>query len=207
MKHAHKIFLIMLIFILLVSTIGCNANYCADTVNYNNNTYELCENDFSVYGNTFKSEGFLCYGPKNSPIFVKENSFLFDEGLVYHLISDDYPNISQLQLIEKISLTNGNIVYEVESKYFNSFSKLLSFNDMDNELIKKADNSANMWFIEIYYKDYPAYQTTWMIVESNNDIGVMYCSNATNTSMFGENNMYVINGDLGIYIKSLIQNS
>lgn len=205
MKNIFKFFSVTAGVLILTLTIGCTAIHSENSVIYNDNTYELCRTDFSVYGDSYKSEGFICYGTKGSPVFVEEKSILFDEGLVYHLADDEYPDISQSERIEKIVVTAGNDMKEIDGKYYDDFSELLSFENLNDELIKKADISKQMRFIEIYYKDYPAYQTTYMIVESGEDVGIMYCETATNTTMFGEDNMYVINGELGAYIKSLIE--
>lgn len=190
---------------MLIVTVGCSSDYNENTVIFNNNKYELCKNNFSVYGDYYKSKGYKCFGSNRSPKFLEKSSILFDEGLIYHLADDEYPDVSQSERVEKIKICNENIGKEVDSRYFNDFLEFLLFEELDEELIKKENTNSEYWFVEIYYKDYPAYETTYMIVETNENIGIMCCETARNTSMFGQDNMYVIGGELELYIKSLIK--
>lgn len=204
MKKLVKILFLLNLMFVLVLTVGCSSDYNVDTVVFDNNTYELCRNNFSVYGDYYKSKGFKCYDFEGSSVFIEDNVVLFEEGLIYHLADDEYPNVSQYDRIEKIKLVNDDISVEIDEEYLMEFSELLCFDKINNEEIAKSDVSGQFWFIEIYYKNYPAYETTYMVVEFDGNIGIMCCETARNTSLFGMDNMYVINGDLKNHIKGLI---
>ncbi|MDE6659610.1 MAG: hypothetical protein K2K01_05810 [Eubacterium sp.] len=190
-----------LLFLLFMFT-GCKLNNEEEQVLINDETYEEADHDWTVYGNYIQDGDYYLYENSSSVVFARKETNMFSEGIIYHNTNDEYPNISMESKIEKIVLDNGIKQITIEDNIADMFVQ--EFNRTD-KTYKSADVSTAELYVNVYYKDYPAYQNEFVLCSSDsNEFGFMYCETEKNTNMFGKNNMALfLNDEIISYIQSL----
>lgn len=182
---------------------GCNFSD-SESITINNEHYEIADIQWTPYGDAYFNGEYYLYNDNSKTIFAKaEESSLF-EPIVYHNSSDVYPDISMTDRVEKITLQLDDAQIELDS----DITQLL-VNELtaDSTEIKTApaDISTAEVYVNVYYKDYPAYQNEFVLCcSNNNELGFIYCETEKNTNSFGKGNMALFSDDQLInYIESL----
>lgn len=169
-------------------------------------SYEECDKSWHPYGNTREKENFLVFDNDNNNIFINIPDSLFAEGITYHRTDDIYPSITQIDRIEKIILENGNTEIAVDEEYVSAFSNVLAFSDVDPAEIINLDYGKAFFFVNVYYRSYPAYQNECMIALSDEGVPIIaFCETEKNDQMIGNGKALKINNqELAEYLKSIL---
>ena len=170
-------------------------------------SYEECDKSWHPYGDTTEKENFLIYGNDESNIFISESSALSSGRTSYHRVDDVYPSVSQADRIELIVLTNGEKEITLDKRFITPMAEILTFAKIDSSSIRMLDYSKEFYFVNVYYKGYPAYQNEWMIsVSDGGNLLIAFCETEKNTRMIGDGKGLVINNDeLAKYLKSVLR--
>lgn len=209
MKKSISILLCFLVICLLLFT-GCRSNNNVDNerIMIENKEYEIINRDWTPYGNTLFNGKYYFYKNDSNTIFIKAKDTALFDGIIYHNADDIYPDISMSEKIDKIILEvdNNQIVADndITELILGELSNISSSLNCKTSIV---DLSKSEIYINVYYKNYPAYQNEFMICFStNNEPGVMYCETDRNTNAFGENKMLLFSDKKLIsYINSLIK--
>jgi hypothetical protein len=149
-------------------------------------TYEICDSDWYPYGTELSVDDYVFYENDTEKIFVKVPDELFSEGVLYHSIDDEYPDVTQTDKIEKIDLVYQNKTITLNNDCISEFSELLSTDDIESSKLKKADMSSEFVYVNVYYSNYPAYQNELLICKTEDgEFGIMFCETEQNTATFG----------------------
>lgn len=197
--------------ILLFAFAGCssennNTNIDDGSIIINNETYESINAEWTVFGNARYDSGYYLYENNSKAIFAKtEDSFLF-EGVFYHNTSDKYPNISMTDRIDKIVLETEDNQVTIEDDMADRLIEELLSSASSKPNTAACDAVTAEAFVNVYYKDYPAYQNEFVLCYSkDNKMGFAYCLAEKNNKKFGDyNNMALFSNETLIdYLESL----
>lgn len=183
---------------------GCSSNN-NDSIIIHGETYEIANHNWIPYGDTYYDGEYYLFKNESKTIFAKsEGSGLFD-GIVYHNVNDIYPDISMKNRIDKIVFEIDDNQFTVDSNITNLLVNELSNADNSKQETSAADISTAKVYVNVFYKDYPAYQNEFVLCYSNNGkLGFMYCETEKSTNQFGKDNMVIFsNEELISYIESL----
>lgn len=175
-----------------------------DVLIIDNEHYEIADNHWTPYGDAYFNGEYYLFKNDSKTLFAKaEESSLF-EPIIYHNSSDVYPDISITDRVEKITLQLDDTQIELNSDIAQLLANELNADSTEIETAT-ADISTAEVYVNVYYKNYPAYQNDFVLCYSNdNQLGVMYCETERNTNKFGKDNMVLFsNKELISYIKSL----
>ncbi len=218
-KKANRILIALVVIVVLFSTVSfielydsvrniadwSAADMNSESITIDNENYETADNSWTPYGEAYYDGEYYLFKNGTETIFAKtEESSLF-EPLIYHNTNDVYPDISMKDKIDKIVLQIDNNQITLDSNMTELLVNELSNADNSKHKTASADISAAEVYINVFYKDYPAYQNEFVLCYSNdNELGFMYCETEKNTNKFGENNMALFsNKELTSYINSL----
>ncbi|MCD7796854.1 MAG: hypothetical protein LUG95_04405 [Clostridiales bacterium] len=197
MKRIISVFLCIAAVCLLFFT-GCESNDDANnTIIIDGTEFETVNTDWTVYTEATYNGEYYLYGNDSGIIFAEaEDNELFD-GVVYHSTDDTYPDISSNDKIEKITVDTENselsLDSDISSLFCDEMNRVTLKNDFETDT---ADLSKADIYVNVYYEDYPAYQTEFVICFSENGVpGIMYCETSRNTAAFGENNMMLFSNE------------
>lgn len=160
-------------------------------------TYEICDSSWYPYGETISADEYSFY--KNDPqnIFVKIQDGLFSEGILYHWVDSEYPDITQIDRIEQIDLVFQNKTITVDNNCISEFFELFSINNIEKSKLKEADMSSEFVYVNVYYLNYPAYQNEFLICKTyDGEFGIMFCNTEQNTATFGSGMVRIINSNV-----------
>lgn len=198
-----KIFTVFSCFILMAIACfpSCSLDYDT-TIKINGEIYDIANPEWTPYGNTRTNGTYYLYGNNSGIIFAKGTDDIFFDSLIYHNRNDSYPDISMVDKIAKIILDTEASEITVSEEFTEML--LQEFNNTD-KVFEPADFSTAEVFVNVYYKDYPAFQNEYVLCLSDNGkLGYMYCDTEKNTESFGNNNMSLFsNNELKSYISSL----
>lgn len=206
MKHALRLTLSLLIALVLCTCSNQYRNDKNDIVEAFGYYYEECAPSWHPYGNTTEKENFLVFDNDKNNIFINMPDSLFSEGIMYHRTDDVYPSITQIDRIDKIILENGSAEIAVDEEYVSVLSNVLAFSDIDPANIINLDYGKEFFFINVYYKNYPAYQNECMLTLSDEGIPIIaFCETEKNTQIIGNDKALKINNkELAGYLEFLL---
>ena len=198
-----KIFTVFSCFILMAIACfpSCSLNYDT-TIKINGEIYDIASPEWTPYGSTITNGNYYLYKNSSGIIFAKEDDDILFESLIYHNRNDIYPNVSMTDKIYAIVLDTESSKLTVSEEFTEIF--IQEFNNTD-KVFETADLSTAEIFVNVYYKDYPAFQNEFVLCLSDNgNLGYMYCDTKKNTESFGKNNISLFsNNELKSYISSL----
>lgn len=204
-KVIYLILLLSFSFLLLCS---CNSENSTDSVTFNGDVYTICDYDWHPFGQESRAGEFILFENDKDNLFIKTPTFLFSEGVIYHKEGDTYPSVANTESIEKITLDNGKEEIDVSPIYAEQFKKLLQFENISESLLEEVDHSekSSFLFVNVYYRDYPAYQNKWMLVKIQNNVwGIQFCETSENSKMLGENNaLRITSSEINEYLNHLV---
>lgn len=180
---------------------SCSLNYDT-TIKINGEIYDIASPEWTPYGSTITNGNYYLYKNSSGIIFAKEDDDILFESLIYHNRNDIYPNVSMTDKIYAIVLDTESSKLTVSEEFTEIF--IQEFNNTD-KVFETADLSTAEIFVNVYYKDYPAFQNEFVLCLSDNgNLGYMYCDTKKNTESFGKNNISLFsNNELKSYISSL----
>lgn len=182
---------------------GCNYSD-NKSITINDERYEIANHNWKPYGDSEYDGKYYLFKNSSNIIFAKAEENNLFEPLIYHNSDDVYPDVSMADRVDRIILQLDGAQIELDS----DIAKLL-VNELnaDSTIIKAvpADISTAEVYVNVYYKDYPAYQNEFVLCYSNNNqLGAMYCETEKNTEKFGKDNMVLFsNNELISYIEFL----
>lgn len=160
-------------------------------------TYEICDSSWYPYGETISADGYTIYKNDSQNIFVNIQDGLFSEGILYHWVDSEYPDITQIDRIEQIDLVFQNKTITIDNNCISELSELFSTNDIEKHQLKKADMSSEFVYVNVYYSNYPAYQNEFFICKTyDGEFGIMFCDTEQNTAAFGLGMVRTINSNV-----------
>ena len=195
--------LLCLLLITLSIFTGCNLNN-SELITINDELFEVANYNWTPYGDAYYDGEYYLFKNGSKTVFAKtEDGGLF-EPIIYHNVNDMYPDISMKDRVDKIVLQIEDNKITLDS----NVTELL-INELTTDYLEVEKDSADISTAEVYvnvfYKDYPAYQNEFVLCYSNNNkLGFMYCETEKNSNQFGENNIVLFsNKELISYIESL----
>lgn len=186
-------------FLLLLVLCGCNN--ASDEIVYNQHEYTECDRSWHPYGNIVKQDDYCTYDNDDRNIFICEVA-LIGEKIIYHRLDDTYPDTSQKDRISHIALTRDSEEITVDEKYKAQIVDALNLQEKPYAT-EKIDYSSDFLFINVYYKDYPAYQNECAFcLSENGNVCIMFCETEKNSQKIGkEKALLISNDELKEYIK------
>ncbi|MGN1124019.1 MAG: hypothetical protein ACI4RR_06705, partial [Eubacterium sp.] len=176
--------ILLMIFLIIFTVCGCN-NSVSDEIVYNQHSYTECDRSWHPYGNTVKQDDYCTYDNDDNNIFICETS-LIGERIIYHRSDDTYPDTSQIDKISCIALTRGSEEITVDEKYKAQIVEMLNLQEKPYAT-EKIDYSSDFLFINVYYKDYPAYQNECAFcLSENGNVCIMFCETEKNSQKIGK---------------------
>lgn len=191
-----KILISLSVLLILILLSGCNDNIDintdinTDSVIYKNSSYSPIYGEWYPYGIEIKKGEWIEFDNDEENIFIKPVVNL--SNLVYHKDANNFPNYQNIHTVEKITLKMDKkevTLYDDIEKIINymNFDKI-NINDIDD-----ADLSSNFIFVNIYFHNYPAYQSKWMICKTKSgNFGIRFSNEDENTNTLGKNKAIVI---------------
>lgn len=158
----------------------------ADTAVLNGEAYVQSDHDWYPFGTPIEMDGYTLYQNDAECRFLRVESGLFSEGVLYHKAAEAYPDILNGAAASKATVDSHGKTVNLPPEAAAALQKLLTTAteaDITEARLGGADG-----YINLYYAGYPAYQSTWMLCrDQNGDTGLMYSETARNTAMLGEN--------------------
>lgn len=194
-----KMLISLSVLLILILLSGCddnidiNTDINSDSVIYKSSSYSPIYGEWYPYGIEIKNGDWIEFKNDEENIFIKPVVNL--GNLVYHKDADNYPNYQNLYTVEKITLKMDKkevTLYDDIEKIINymNFDKI-NINDIDD-----ADLSSNFIFVNIYFHNYPAYQSKWMICKTKcGNFGIMFSKTEENTNILGNNKAIIIHDE------------
>lgn len=175
-----------------------------DSLVFNGEKYSVSSNEWYPYGTITKQDDYLTFDNDDNNIFIRAYSSRVFDGVLYHKDSDIYPS-TKTSSVDKLILDCDTKKVKMDNEYASEMINILHFEEKNTQKLQSADMSSDFIFINIYYKNYPAYQCKWMIVKTiDNSLGIMYCEAEENNTNFGRNQAFVIDSiALTEYINNL----
>ena len=190
--------------IILLLFNGCNS-IDNEPLKINDEVFEIVYGDWTPYGDSRYDGEYYLYEKNSKIIFAESNDNNLFEGIVYHNKNDVYPDISMTDQIDKIVFETDKKQIVLEDAISESFLNEILNTNSSNEKIVSANVATMKIFVDVYYKDYPAFQNEIALCYSNSgDLGYIYCNSQKNTNRFGSGNMFLFSDEQLIsYIESL----
>lgn len=177
-----------------------------ESIVINNETYEPIEADWTVFGSPHQDGEYYLYDYNSKAIFAKTEDTSLFEGVFYHNTNDAYPDITMTDRIDKIVLETEDKQVTIKEDMADRLIAELSNSSSSKPNTATYDATTTVAFVNVYYKDYPAYQNEFMLCYSNDDeMGFAYCLTEKNNEKFGDyNNMALFSDEQLIdYLESL----
>ena len=190
--------------IILLFFNGCDS-YDEESVRINDEVYEIVYGEWTPYGDSRDSDEYYLYEKDSKIIFAESKDDKFFERIIYHNINDIYPDISMTDQIDKIVFKTDKEQIILEDTIKELFLKEILNSGTSNKKIVSANIATLQIFVDVYYKNYPAFQNEIALCCSNNgDYGYIYCNTQKNIDNFGSGNMILFSDkQLISYIESL----
>lgn len=181
----------------------CNSDSESDEIFFNGEKYLVCSDEWYPYGDTVKHNEFFIFNNDANMRFIKAQDSFWFEGVTYHKASDIFPSVKTSE-IDKITLDFGTKQVKIDDVFISEIVHILNGN---NIVVSDADLSNEFLHINIYYKNYPAYQSKWLITQTmTGSLGIMYSETEENTAKIGLNKaMLIKSNELTEYINNLFK--
>ena len=163
-----------------------------EQIKINGEIYEDANGDWTPFGEAEKSGEYYLYKNSLGTVFAEAGRDGVLGSVFYHNKNDAYPDISMTGQIDKIVLDTGDKQETLRDDIKDILlSEMLNADNTNPETVS-AELAASEVYVNVYYKDYPAFQNEMAICRSQDGkLGLIYCSTQKNTEKFGEGNMFV----------------